>query len=412
VNAILLLMGLLVLSYLGSFLVARRSVGGAGLPSGIEYTALGFVLGPHALGLVGPDDLRAFEPVVQVALGWLAFGIGLDFGFAGPRRVRAGRMAFSSFGAIVTGTSVAAATWLALRLLRVDLTPDNRFLLAGGIGAACSETTRHAVSWILDRYGARGELAETLNDIAHADDMFPLIAVAVLFALDRVPTAAVVTVALPLRDLPALTASIGFVLGAGAALLLRSEMRIEDTWSVLFGVSLLVIGTAARLGLSAITASFFMGLAVSTLSHHGRQLRAMVGPTERPVLLPALVLAGAHLDFRSSSALPWIAAAAIGARVLAKVVLGWMLAVRSPAARKAGPLLGLSLMSSGSLAMCIGLAFALRMPGPVGDTVLVVAAISATVGEFVGPTWLRRTLQVAGEIEETTTAVDPARTGA
>src|SRR5579862_1162222 len=61
VNAVLLLMGLLVLSYIGSFLVTRRSVGSTGLPSGIEYTALGYLLGPHALGLIGPDDLKAFE---------------------------------------------------------------------------------------------------------------------------------------------------------------------------------------------------------------------------------------------------------------------------------------------------------------------------------------------------------------
>jgi len=72
VNAILLLMGLLVLSYLGSFLVTGRTVRGAGLPSGVEYVALGFVLGPRALDLVGADNLAAFEPVVQVALGWLA----------------------------------------------------------------------------------------------------------------------------------------------------------------------------------------------------------------------------------------------------------------------------------------------------------------------------------------------------
>jgi len=51
------------------------------------------------------------------------------------------------------------------------------------------------------------------------------------------------------------------------------------------------------------------------------------------------------------------------------------------------------------LSICIGLAFALRFPGAVGDTVLAVAVLSATVGEFVGPVRLRRTLQMAGEIE-------------
>jgi hypothetical protein len=408
VNAILLLMGLLVLSYLGSFLVTRRSVGSAGLPSGVEYTALGYLLGPHALGLIGPDDLKAFEPVVQVALGWLAFGIGLEFGFAEARRVPFGRIVFASLGALVTGVAVAAATWGALVALRVDLTATQRFLLAGGIGAACSETTRHAVTWIVNRYGARGVLAELLDDVAQVDDLLPLLAVSLLFALDRSDAAAVVTLGTPVRDLPAITATIGLVLGAGAALLLRSEMRIEDTWTILFGVALLTIGTAARLGLSTLTASFFMGLAVSLLSHHGRQLRAMVGPTERPVLLPALLLAGAHLDFQSSRALPWIAAAAIGTRVLVKIVLGWGLAAASPAARKGGPLVGLSLMSSGSLAMCIGLAFALRIPGVVGDTVLAVAAISATAGEFIGPARLRRTLQLTGELDpETATTAAP-----
>jgi hypothetical protein len=406
VNAILLLMGLLVLSYIGSFLVTRRTVGGTGLPSGIEYTALGYLLGPHALGLIGPDDLKAFEPVVQVALGWLAFGIGLDFGFADVRRVPFGRIVFASLGALVTGVAVAAATWGALVALHVDLSPNQRFLLAGGVGAACSETTRHAVTWIVNRYGARGALAELLDDIAQADDLLPLLAVSVLFALDRSDTTAVV-VPMPVRDLPAVTAAIGLVLGAGSALLLRSEMPIEDTWAILFGVALLTIGTGARLGLSTLTTSFFMGLAVSLLSHHGRQLRAMVGPTERPVLLPALLLAGAHLDFQSSRAFPWIAAAAISARILAKIVLGWGLAAGSPPARKGGPLVGLSLMSSGSLSMCIGLAFALRIPGVVGDTILAVTAISATAGEFIGPARLRRTLQLTGELDPET-ATTPA----
>jgi hypothetical protein len=62
--------------------------------------------------------------------------------------------------------------------------------------------------------------------------------------------------------------------------------------------------------------------------------------------------------------------------------------------------MGLSLMSSGALAMSIGLAFALRFPGMLGDTVLVVAALSATVGEFVGPARLRVALKRAGEMDD------------
>jgi hypothetical protein len=126
----------------------------------------------------------------------------------------------------------------------------------------------------------------------------------------------------------------------------------------------------------------------------------MVAPTERPVLLPALLLAGAHLSFHDNPRLPWIAGIAIAARFAAKIVFGWLLAAISPSARKAGGLMGLSLMSSGALAMSIGLAFALRFPGMLGDTVLVVAALSATVGEFVGPARLRVALKRAGEMDD------------
>jgi hypothetical protein len=394
-NAILILTGLLVLSYLGSFLVSRRATG-VGLPSGIEYVALGFVVGPQALDLVSARDVTAFEPVVQVVLGWLAFGVGLDFGFAGGRRLGLGRLALGSLSALLTGGAVAAVTWFLLGRLGVGASRTDRILMAGGIAAACSDTTRHAVGWVVERHGARGPLADTLNEISHADDLFPLIAVAVLFALD--PSRSV-ALPVPIRDWPLITAGLGLVLGAGAALLVRSEMPVEDTWAALFGVSLLAVGIAARLELSTLTAGFFMGLAVSALSRHGPELREMVAPTERPVLLPALVLAGARIDFRVTSGLAWVAGAAVAARLVSKIVLGWALAAGSRSARAAGPLVGLSLLSSGALSICIGLAFAIRFPGIVGDSVLVVAVVAAILGEFVGPAGLRRSLYAAGEIE-------------
>jgi Kef-type K+ transport system membrane component KefB len=288
--------------------------------------------------------------------------------------------------------------------LGVGGSTTERILVAGGAGAACSQTTRHAIRWVVDRHDGHGPLADRINEIAHTDDFLPLVAVAVLFALEP---AREVAMKVPLRDWPAITIGLGLLLGAGAALLLRIEMPIEDTWAVLFGVSLIAIGTATRLAISTLTVCFFMGIAVSVLTAHRAELRAMVGPTERPVLLPALVLAGARIDFRASPALPWIALAVIVGRIVAKIVVGWLLAAGSPPARKAGPLVGLSLMSAGALAMCIGLAFALRFPGVVGDTVLVVSALSATVGEFVGPNRLRRALLAAGEIVEASPEVEP-----
>lgn len=409
-NTVFLLMGLLLLSYLGNLLMTRRPGSRGGLPSGVEFAALGFVLGPQLLDLVSARDLTAFEPVVQVAIGWLAFGVGLDFGFAEHRRVRAGSLVLGSLSALLTGLGVAAAIWFSLRALRTGLTVTDRVLLSGGLGAACSQTTRYAVSQVTDRHRmGESPLSARLDEVAHSDGLLPLVAVAVLFAIDP-PRMAFIS--MPLWQWPAITISLAILLAAGAALLLRDEMAIEDTWGILFGVMLLTIGIAVCAGVSSLAASFFMGLSLSSFSRHRHELRELVGPTERPVLLPALLLAGARLDFRATPALPWIIAAALGARLTAKVVVGWVLASVLRSARRGGLMAGLSFMSCGPLSICIALAFALRFPGTVGDTVLVVAVLSAIVGEIVGPAQLRRVLLAAGELEDAAARVPTARRAA
>ena len=144
-NAVLVLVALLVLSYAGSFLAGARTIRGVGLPSSVEYVVLGFVLGPHVLGIVGRDLVATFEPLTQVALGWLALLMGLDFGRAEGRRAGVGAMVLgAAFGAL-TGVAVAAAVWfVSIRWLHAPI--DRALVLtAGGVGAVGAETTRHVM---------------------------------------------------------------------------------------------------------------------------------------------------------------------------------------------------------------------------------------------------------------------------
>ncbi|WP_438002688.1 cation:proton antiporter [Sorangium sp. So ce321] len=394
-NAVWLLMGLLVLSYLGSSLVSGRVFRGIGLPSGAEYVVLGFVLGPSALGLLEPSSLAAFEPIAGVALGWLALVVGLDFGFVGNRRVRPSRMALSVLMSVATGCAVAAAVWLAAERAVPSLDRGERALLAAGMGAVSAETTRHAVLWVTQRYGASGKLSDLVADIADCDDLGPLLMMGAAFALAPQATA---HWPIPFWGWTIVTALIGVVLGLIAVVLLGSDFRLIQSWGVLLGTSLLTIGTSARVGLSPLLATFAMGVTIAAVSRHREEIVAMVAPTERPVILPALLLAGAHVSPKAAPFLPWIVAIALVARVAGKLATGLVLRVASPDARETSPWLGAGLLSSGAVAMSVGLAFALRFPGPVGHTVLFTAAAAAVFGEFVGPQALRATLRKAGEL--------------
>src|SRR6202040_2980924 len=90
VNPLLLLMGLLLLAYLGSFLVGEHSIRGVGLPSGTEYIVLGFILGPNLLRLLEPSMLETFDPIADVAVGWIALLIGFGFGVEEGKTARVG----------------------------------------------------------------------------------------------------------------------------------------------------------------------------------------------------------------------------------------------------------------------------------------------------------------------------------
>jgi hypothetical protein len=408
VNAILLLMGLLILSYLGSYLVSARATRGIGLPSGAEYVALGFLIGPHVLGAVDRAMLVSFEPIAHVALGWLTLVIGLDFGFASEKRVRTSSMALGILGALLSGGAVFGAVLFLLS--RVPIVPPgiDGWLLAGGIAAACAETTRHAVRWVVERHNSRGIVADRLAEISHADDIVPLVVVAILFAVT--PKVAHLPFHMPVIAWIGVTVALGFVIGAIAALLLGREFSLHTTWGVLLGTSLLAIGVSMRLQLAPLAVTFFVGVGMASVSRHRELIRDTVIATERPVLLPALLLSGASIDlvaFQAKPLLIAVVATALLARLAGKLAFGEVLRGLLPSTRIAGNLLGVGMLSSGALSMSIGLALAIRFPGVVGDTVLVAAAASAIFGELIAPAALRRALVRAGEVPEVDSPVPP-----
>jgi hypothetical protein len=140
-----------------------------------------------------------------------------------------------------------------------------------------------------------------------------------------------------------------------------------------------------------------MGLGLSAVSRHRQAIRAVVLPAEGPLRLPALLLAGARIDVGQVPFLAWVIPTVLGARVLAKALVTGCAALVAPPLRRAGAPLVPGLLACGPNSMSIGLAFALRFPGRVGDTVLVSAAAATLFGELIAPAGLRAALRRAGE---------------
>jgi hypothetical protein len=85
------------------------------------------------------------------------------------------------------------------------------------------------------------------------------------------------------------------------------------------------------------------------------------------------------------------------ARVLIDLLRGLALNVAMPAARRAGPLLGLGFVSTGPMSIAVALGLAIRLHSTLSGYVFAVAVAGVLFGELIGPACLRRALERAGE---------------
>lgn len=389
-DGIWLLLGLLLLAYLGSNLVGGRAIRGFGLPSGSEYLVLGFALGPHVLDVIGRSLAHTFEPIVLVGTGWLALVIGVGYVRVADRWIKPSRAATGVVLGVLACAAVAAAVYVVAPYCGIK-SGFSRVAIALGMGACASATTRHSVRWVVERHGARGPLADFAADAARASALVPPLALTLLFAL--APGGALPSVPAVVRM--AITLGLGAGLGVVAVSLLGRDFRRDESWGVLLGTGLLCVGAADRAGLSLLGAMMAMGLTLAA-SRHRLEIKAMLTPTEKPVLLPVTVLAGAYVNLKLPTLVFGLVLVAVLVKIVARVILGMVLGAGP--ARGTGADFGMSMLASGGFTIAAALAFSTRVPGVAADVVLLFAVVSTLLGEWLAPAALRRSLARAGEL--------------
>jgi hypothetical protein len=383
---------LLLVAYVGGFLMGGRGLRGRGLPSGSEWLLAGLVAGPSALGLVGGSEVARFAPLALLATGWIALLVGLTLGVDGERRIGAGDLALGVLVGLLSLAGVGGAVLLVLERVPTAgaLFPgqEQRMAIAVCIAASLADTSRHVARWAMERLGAEGPLIQRVAGITRSDELVPIAAMSLLMSLDT---------SRGVMALPGGGMALGGVLGLAFAGLLGRSLRPVTFWSLLFGFSLLATGIAERLDLSVLATGFSLGLLLAIASPLRARARALAGGVEGAVIIPALFLAGARTDMVTGPAL-WIVGAALLARLGTAVLAAAVVAAVDPVTRRGGAGVSLAFFSTGPLGIAIALSVNLRYPGLVGDVVLATTVAAAVAGEFLGPPALRRALRRAGEV--------------
>jgi Kef-type K+ transport system membrane component KefB len=299
--------------------------------------------------------------------------------------------------AAVGGAVLSTTWWIVGRVWH--LSSVDRALLSGGAALLCCATTHNVSPWFASARSGPSSLTESLADLARASALIP--AVALSFVISMAPGHGLVMLEPGGRALVA--PGTGVLLGILATLLLGREFRSNESWGLLLGLALVGAGLSVRIGLSSVTTAFCMGLTISLTSRHAEELRAMVARSEKAVMLPVALLAGAAINPQGVGGwlLLALVAGALGARFAAEVFRGFLLWVSIKSVRPGGPWLGFALTTTGGFTLAAAVELHYALGPPLGSALLVLGAVGAVVGAVVGPLQLRRVLGRAGELDET-----------
>ena len=392
-----------------ALLGARLSFSTSGAPlgprlalrTGTPFLAVGFALGPSALGLLTPEAIEALFPLLAVGLGWVGFHFGLQLDWESLERFPARHYAFALGQAALTVLLFVTIGIALVRLAGLEGPVPTLLVLVAACTAAI--TTPAGIALVSSTFQVKGQVRDLLLFVGSIDAIVGIVAIQLTYSLFR-PGAVQAGIGSPSQlAFLAMAVGVGVICGIVFIWLTRSRPAGEELVLFLLGGCAFAAGVALQWDFSPLFVAMTMGALVANLSKSRARIHLVLTRWEKPVYVTFLLLAGALLQVPTWLVLP-----------LAVTYTLLRFAVKAAsAALVAGPLglpaavprsVGLGLIPQGgiSIAMAVS-AMLLYSDLAVGAvdaeaTLFAVIVIGVALSELLGPIFTLRLLRRAGEI--------------
>jgi Kef-type K+ transport system membrane component KefB len=289
---IVLLLSVVSVGYVITHVAVERLSRRFAFAGGIEYIALGVVIGP-LLGIIDVDMARDIRPVLLLGAGALGMLAGLELGPATqPARVRGGWRAAVSITGFTALTMIVAPLLIAWALGYDIEGPDawTAALLLAGIVALGSDGA--VIRTVASSLGARGPASEVGVAVATRVRALATIGFGLLYAV--IERKEVLSLRDPLGVLQALGLQIGVgvVLGLLFGVVVHRKLDERTLLTVVVGMILLAGGFAYAMGVSAIFVNFVAGLTFARTSPFASEATRTMDSIKRPFVIALYFFAG------------------------------------------------------------------------------------------------------------------------
>lgn len=379
----------LAIMFLAGFLLSRVSKL-FHLPNVTGYILSGILIGPFLLGLVPPDVISGMSFLSDLALGFIAFGVGKFFKKdvlkkSGPRVI-----VITILEALVAGILVTLAVGA--------LFPDLGWGFALLLGAIATATAPASTLMTINQYDAKGEFVDVLLQVVALDDVVCLLCFSVASAVVEGTSGGnldALSIFMPiLYNLLFLV--IGFVSGLFLSLLVKGR---SPNSRLIIAVALiaLISGGAIILDVSPLLSCMVFGATYVNFTKD-EKLFKYVDHFDPPIMLLFFVMSGVNMDFSSFMTIGIIGVVYFLVRMGGKYLGAFAGCALMKTSKKTRNYLGLALAPQAGVA--IGLAFLGQrmLPASMGDTFLSIILCSSVLYEMAGPALAKLSLVRSGSI--------------
>lgn len=384
--AVLLSLGIILLMGFLSTRLTKR----LGLPYVSGYIVSGILIGPHLLGIIPPSIVDRMGFVSDIALAFIAFGVGRFFR---KETIRA------------TGKSVLIVTMLEALLAGVLVTAAMRALFGLDwnisllLGAIATATAPASTMMTIHQYKAKGHFVDVLLQVVALDDVVCLMVFSLISAIVTARTGSGVTFSGVV--LPVLYNICAIGLGALFGMLLGKMLppsRSRDNRLILAIAMLLALsGICAAFDVSPLLACMAFG-AVYINYTSDKKLFKQINRFTPPVMILFFVVSGMKLNLSVLSAFGLVGVGYFLIRIAGKYIGAYVGCLITGLPVKTRRYLGAALVPQAGVA--IGLAYLAEriLPPDIGSLLVTIILASSVLYELIGPACAKMALFRSGAI--------------
>ena len=384
------------------------------LPAVTAYLVAGILVGPHVLGQLGVSgfgfishaDVKSYDIICDVALGFIAFSIGNEFRLSQLKKIGRQATIVGIFQAVVTTVVVD----IALILLHLAMPHVLSLEAAIVLGAIASATAPAATLMVVRQYKAKGPVTDILLPVVALDDAVGLVLFAISFGIAKAMQSGKVDVISVIVE-PLVEVILSLILGAVCGFLLTYAERFFHSRSKRLSMSVAFVFLTIALSMvkfeifgihiafSSLLVCMMLGTVFCNACDFSEELMERVDRWTAPLFVLFFVLSGAELDFTvfGSGAVILIGIVYILARSAGKYSGAYASAKFSGCDDKIVKYLGITLLPQAGVAL--GMALKAEELGEVGVIVANITLFAVLVYEIVGPTLTKQALLHAGDIK-------------